>query len=745
MRQLLKLTILLIAISLPTFARTKMQGWCENGNQTVNVPAQPPSTTRVQRSYPSCTVTVYLPGTTNLATIYADNNGTSKANPFTSAVSGYWFYYVDDGTYDTQFSNAGISPPFSFGAMSTIDPYFDAPTSGVPRLISEKLVDILSVKDYGAECDGTTNDTTAFTNALAQNRTILVPNFCVVNSFTVPASSSLWFPQGGGLIINSGQTITFNGTIAAGSYEIFQGTGLVTINAGNEVQAIWWDAVDLFASVQEAIVALGVRCGRIEMPKGDFTVNTAIDAHDTRTCEIYGQGGPTGGAPSATRILFTGDVDRIVDARRTANFRMHDFMVLVTNPTFHGIGIDFGLYNGEVGNSAFGIIERTGWFCNPLNNTGAWFSIVFRLDSAQELVFRDNTLQEYDIGIQGYDASTGGTFSQVMTITNNHFSSSTGAATIAHISDPGGEWFIQGNAFEMGTGVGLAKAIACNDRRYTYNVHVVGNFIGDWGATGGELGTNLQICGSAWTIENNTIGCAPQADSAVEVFWFPSALIGASIRNNTIVCGGVGSVSDGILFHIDGEIFEVEFTANIMSYTQYFSADLPSQGMFQDQANGNKITIYGNGAGPTLTGRISMVNMQSCDFLSDTIGGGGGFLCGGYTSDSPPYTGKLYVGNGSGYRFGFIQRNGGVDTVLAYMNDDGDWVINGNITQNVGTNGGRFTTPGISVKDGSGGITVGGAGGTDHGGFTGTIKASSTCSIFVYFGIIYGTTPSTCP
>ncbi len=75
------------------------------------------------QSYPSATVTVYDSGTSNLSSIFSDDVGTTKANPFTSDSStGYWFFYADDGLYDIQFSNGDIPAPFSLSAVILFDP-----------------------------------------------------------------------------------------------------------------------------------------------------------------------------------------------------------------------------------------------------------------------------------------------------------------------------------------------------------------------------------------------------------------------------------------------------------------------------------------------------------------------------------------------------------------------------------------------------------------------------------------------
>jgi len=67
--------------------------------------------------------------------------------------------------------------------MTTLIPKFDfknggsTPANAINRPINEKLSESISVKDFGAIGDGTTNDATAFTNAwTASNpKAVLVP------------------------------------------------------------------------------------------------------------------------------------------------------------------------------------------------------------------------------------------------------------------------------------------------------------------------------------------------------------------------------------------------------------------------------------------------------------------------------------------------------------------------------------------------------------------------------------------
>lgn len=118
MRRLM-LALILLGVSLPLWGRGKIQGWCENGNVGVSIPGtQGSGVQKFQQSYSSCIATVYNSGTLVLATIYSDMSATPKANPFTSASSGQWFFYADSGRYDVKFSGAGIPSPFTLGDLA---------------------------------------------------------------------------------------------------------------------------------------------------------------------------------------------------------------------------------------------------------------------------------------------------------------------------------------------------------------------------------------------------------------------------------------------------------------------------------------------------------------------------------------------------------------------------------------------------------------------------------------------------
>jgi hypothetical protein len=126
MRRMLVVSAFLL-IALSADARTKLQGYS---------------------GHPSCTVTVYLTGTASTATIYADAASSSKSNSFTAAADGFYFFYVDNGSYDIQFSGSGFTT-FSWTDIRVAE-------GGVTSLVTT----------FGAKCDGTTDDTAAIQRAI---------------------------------------------------------------------------------------------------------------------------------------------------------------------------------------------------------------------------------------------------------------------------------------------------------------------------------------------------------------------------------------------------------------------------------------------------------------------------------------------------------------------------------------------------------------------------------------------------
>lgn len=61
-----------------------------------------------------------------LANIYSDDALTVKANPFTAAADGTWFFYGQNGRYNVKFSGGGITAPFTLSDIPALSFYAGA-------------------------------------------------------------------------------------------------------------------------------------------------------------------------------------------------------------------------------------------------------------------------------------------------------------------------------------------------------------------------------------------------------------------------------------------------------------------------------------------------------------------------------------------------------------------------------------------------------------------------------------------
>ena len=104
----------------------------------------------------------------------------------------------------------------------------------------------------------------------ATETTVVISNSQTVSTDeTIPATMTMRFLRGGSLSIDAGKTVTVNGQIDAGLFQIFEGAGSVAFGLGavREVYPQWWganptDSVDDTAAIQAAIDSLDTsKCG----------------------------------------------------------------------------------------------------------------------------------------------------------------------------------------------------------------------------------------------------------------------------------------------------------------------------------------------------------------------------------------------------------------------------------------------------------------------------------------------------
>ena len=104
-------------------------------------------------------------------------------------------------------------------------------TGATARTVNNKLQESVSVKDFGATGDGSTNDRAAFVSA-DTNGAFVVPAGTYLISSSLTIASSVTMMPGAILSIPNGVTVTFSNTLSAGVYQIFSctGTGAVAFN-----------------------------------------------------------------------------------------------------------------------------------------------------------------------------------------------------------------------------------------------------------------------------------------------------------------------------------------------------------------------------------------------------------------------------------------------------------------------------------------------------------------------------------
>jgi hypothetical protein len=104
---------LLLCVALGAFASTQayaravFYGYAEQGGNRVSTSLFV-STTKVQKSFPGATVSVFIAGTGTLATIYDATTGIATGNPLTADGFGFYEAQIDEGCYDITFSGTGV-------------------------------------------------------------------------------------------------------------------------------------------------------------------------------------------------------------------------------------------------------------------------------------------------------------------------------------------------------------------------------------------------------------------------------------------------------------------------------------------------------------------------------------------------------------------------------------------------------------------------------------------------------------
>lgn len=271
-----------------------VQGIGELGGQ-VAVTAGISSVTKLVASYPSCTVTVYETGTTNLVSLFTDSAGTiAKANPFTaSATDASWSFYCAAQRIDIRFSGGSIVTPFTLSDITVGDPG-STPAESYASLLA-------AVTDIGS-----TVTTLVISKA----------SFPSGGSTTVPTTMILEWRGAGTLLLGTGHVVTLNSdTSGYPRRQVFlnalsgQGTVLLTTNPLGSIYAEWWKAntvpgtTDMTGAINIALASL-TRGGTVELLATTYLTGQ-INFTNTAT-QLTGQGMHTSSGTKPTTLLYTG-------------------------------------------------------------------------------------------------------------------------------------------------------------------------------------------------------------------------------------------------------------------------------------------------------------------------------------------------------------------------------------------------------------------------------------------------------
>lgn len=308
------------------------------------------SATKAIRTYPGAVIAVYAYATSNLLTIYSDDAGAAKANPFTAAADGSFSFFADEPYVDVRVSGGGVGSPFTF-TLGTEQPF----SANDRRIGGHYNVTSTAIDAAG---DGTADDrpelnTLVNTTLATTGGEVYFPgptsgatrDYLVASNMTFPANVTLTFAPGAQLEIPTGVTVTVLGDITPTHRKIFNwsGSGVVTFTGNTRLRTFlseWWGAkadstTDSTSSLRVAVAAVEAVHGKLELLAGGYLVTssgTTPAITFTKSLEVAGQGMMISRILVDSTMSNTAPVLKIFpaasgDDRNMRGYHFHDFGV----------------------------------------------------------------------------------------------------------------------------------------------------------------------------------------------------------------------------------------------------------------------------------------------------------------------------------------------------------------------------------------------------------------------------------
>ena len=150
----------------------------------------------------------------------------------------------------------------------------------------------LDARNYGSTFDVATINS-ALSNIGVSNVTLLIAggSWSISSPLTIPSNVNLRFERGSVFDVATGVMVNINGTIDAGLYRIFDGTGGInfSFSAVPYTYPQWWGAAsDGVASTNTTAFRAAISTGRVFVPAGRYSINGSLG--NLSNCTITGVG-----------------------------------------------------------------------------------------------------------------------------------------------------------------------------------------------------------------------------------------------------------------------------------------------------------------------------------------------------------------------------------------------------------------------------------------------------------------------
>lgn len=224
------------------------------------------------------------------------------------------------------------------------------PTYLEPRLTAAEM-SLAQIASYQVK-DFTTLQST-LTSVGSQVATLLIPsNITVTANITIPTNVHLWFTPLGKLTVNNGVTVTINGAVTAGLWQIFDGTGTI-IGKNAKITACypeWFGAKTNDNTIDNAPIFDKTQkfFPYVKLSIGDYYFNSLFKNVYSATFEGIGR---------VTNLGY--DLTNIIQLANLPTVQLDQPMLSLKNLTLKGVATNAnndGLYFPSLG--SYSVFER---------------------------------------------------------------------------------------------------------------------------------------------------------------------------------------------------------------------------------------------------------------------------------------------------------------------------------------------------------------------------------------------------